>query len=89
MSTTRWPSRMLAHRVELHLHAEVPDRLLRLDERPAHVVVADEAHPERDAGLLGVADRGAHAGVGHRHDDVGRHAGFARELLAEAACAPR
>ena len=32
-----------AHRVQLHLDAEVPDRLLGLDERAADVVVAHEA----------------------------------------------
>ncbi len=39
----------LAHRVQLHLDAEVADGLLGLDEGPADVVVADEAEGERDA----------------------------------------
>ena len=60
-----------AHRVQLDPDAEVADRLLRLDERAADVVVADQAHLHRQPGLLGVADRRAHAGVGNRHDDVG------------------
>ncbi len=46
----------LAHGVELDLDAEVADRLLRLDERPADVVIADEAEGEGDARLLGVTE---------------------------------
>src|SRR5207237_229707 len=38
----------LAHGVQFHLHSEAPDRLLRLDERPADVVVADEPEGERN-----------------------------------------
>ena len=41
--TTRLPSRMLLHRIQLHLHAEMADRLRRLDERAADVVIADQA----------------------------------------------
>ena len=72
-----------AHRVQLDAHAEVPDRLLRLDERAADVVVADEAHLHRDARRLGEAGRRAHAGVGNRHDDVGVDRRLAREDAAE------
>ena len=71
----------LAHRVQLDLDAEVADRLLGLDERAPDVVVADEAEGERDARLLGVAERRVHAGVGHGHDDVG----LGRVLAREAA----
>ena len=61
----------------------MPDRLLRLDEGAADVVVADQAEPHRDARLLGVADRGADARVGDRHDDVGVDGRLARQLPAE------
>ena len=68
-----------AHRVELHLDAEVADGLLRLDERPADVVIADQAESQRNARCLAVADRRAHARVGDRHHDVG----FNRRLGGE------
>ena len=44
---------------------------MRLDERAAHVVVADEAGIERDARLLGVTERRGQAGIGHRDHHVG------------------
>jgi len=53
----------LAHRVELDLHPEVADRLLRLDEGAAHVVVADQPEFERQAGLPTVAQGGEEAAV--------------------------
>ena len=34
-------------------------------------------------GGLGEADRGRHAGIGHRHHDIGVDAGLGRELGAE------
>ena len=43
-TTTRLPLSTCAHRRQLQLHAEVADGLLRLDERAAHVVAADEPH---------------------------------------------
>ena len=39
----------IVHRVQLEADAEVPDALLGLDEGAADVMVADEAHAERDA----------------------------------------
>ena len=44
---------------------------LRLNERAADVVIADQPHAQRNARRFGVPHRGAHAGIGHRHDDVG------------------
>ena len=82
-STTRLPSRMLRTGFSFTLHAEVADRLLRLDERAADVVIADQAHPHRDARRLGEADGGADAGVGNRHDDVGLDRRLARQPAAE------
>ena len=71
------------------LHAEVADRRLRLDERAADVVIADQAHPQRDAGFLGESHRRAHAGVGNRHDDIGVDRLLARQDAAQIRCAPR
>ena len=53
------------------LHAEVPDRLLRLDERAADVVITDQAHAHGHPRLFGKSHRRADAGVGNRHDHVG------------------
>src|SRR3989454_12371063 len=68
------------------LHAEVADALLRLDERAAHVVVADEPELVRRARLLGVAERGARARVRHRDDDVRGDGVLTRELSPQ--CLP-
>ena len=54
-----------------------------LDERPSHVVVADEPHLQRDPGGLGVADGGDQPGVGDRDHHVGVHAGVFREALPQ------
>ncbi len=45
-------------------------------------MVADEAETKRNAGFLGVTERGRDAGVGHGHNDIGGHAGLARKLTA-------
>src|SRR3990167_5353260 len=70
--------------VVLEAHAEVADVVGRLDEGAADIMVADDAEFERQAGALGVADRRRHAGVGDRHDDVGRHRTFHRQFQADA-----
>src|SRR5205814_1558806 len=59
-----------ADRVQFQADAEVADALLRLDECPADVVAADEAHLERDLGAFGIADGRRNAGVRHRNDEV-------------------
>jgi hypothetical protein len=66
----------------LEPHAQLARRLRRLDEGAADVMVADDAELERHAGGLRIADRGRHAGIGHRNHDVrfGRH--LAREFRA-------
>ena len=71
------------HRIELHLHAEMPDRLRRLDERAADIVIADQPEAQRNLGLFRIANRRADTRVGNRHDHVGVDAGFARQLAAE------
>ena len=47
----------------LHPHADLADRLGRLDEGAAHIVVADDAHLEGNARELGKADGGRDAGI--------------------------
>ena len=53
------PLHRLVVRIELQFYAEVANRVLRLDECPAHVVVSYEAHLKGNAGGLRVADGGA------------------------------
>ena len=38
-----------AHGIQFHLHAEVADGLLRLDERPSDIVIAHKAEFERNS----------------------------------------
>ena len=71
----------MAHRVQLQLDAEVANGLRRLDERAAHVVIADQRLAERNARFGGIADGGGDARIGHRHHHVGIH----RVLRAPAA----
>ena len=68
-----------ANGVQLQLDTEITDGLAGLDERPADVVVADEAEPERDAGFIRVADGGGNARVGHGHHQVRLHGMLAGE----------
>ena len=56
----------------------------RLDEGAADIVVADDAELERDAALRRVAHRRGHAGIRHRHDDIGIDRAFARQFGADA-----
>ena len=70
--------------VVLELDAQVADLVARLDEGAPHVVVADDAELEGDAGLGRVADGGGHARIGDRHDHVGLSRRLARELGADA-----
>ena len=77
----------LPDRVQFHLDAEVPDRLLGFDERAADVVVADQPELQRDAALVGIADGRRDAGVGHRHDDVGLDGVLARQVHPHEAAA--
>src|SRR5207244_13029418 len=72
-----------AHRIELHLHAEMPNTLLGLDERAAHIMIADEPHLVGNARLLRIPERRAHPGVRHRDDDVALGRILAGELPAQ------
>jgi len=60
----------------------LPGALAGLDEGAAQIVAADDAHLVGNAALLGIAQGGGHAGIGHRHDDVGVHAPFAGQAPA-------
>ncbi len=62
---------------------EMADVIGRLDEGAADIVVADDAKLERHAAFLRIAHGGGHAGVRHRHDDVGRHVRLARQFGAD------
>jgi hypothetical protein len=53
------------------------------DESSADKAVGDDPFLEGDAGLLGEAQGGAAAAVGHRKDKVGVHRGFAGQLPTE------
>ena len=69
-----------ARGIELHPDAKVADSLRRLDERPAHIVVADEAEVERNPGFSRITQRGSHARVRHRHHEICRNRRLAGEL---------
>ena len=68
----------MPHRVQLQLHAEIADGLRGLDERAAHVVIADQRLAERHARFGRIADGRRHARVRHRHHHVGLGAGDSR-----------
>src|SRR6266566_7295514 len=72
-----------ANGIELELDAEIADRLRRLDERSADVMIANQAHAEGNLGFERVADGSGHAGVGHGNDKVRFGGMFAREQAAE------
>ena len=82
ISTMRLP--LTTARLALCLRRTPSSRIVlgRLDEGAADIVVADDAELVGDAGGLRVADRGRHAGIGHRHDHVGVGRRLARELGA-------
>src|SRR5258708_6706479 len=69
--------------IELELHAEITDGLRRLDKGAANVVVADQAHAERNPGFERVAYGGRDAGIRHGDDDVRIHRMLARKEASE------
>ena len=75
----------VAVRVVFELDAEMADALAGLDEGTPDIVVADDADFVGDSRLAGVAERGRHARVGYRDDQVGVDRLFAGELFADAA----
>src|SRR5690349_9215051 len=60
----------MADGIELQLHAEVANRLRRLNERAADIVIPDKSLPVRNARFGSKADSGRHTRVGHGHDNV-------------------
>src|SRR6266403_495732 len=72
-----------AHRIELQLHAKIADGLRRLDKRPANIMIADQAHTERNAGLQRETHCRGHSGVGHRHDNVRPYRMLFRQRAAQ------
>src|SRR6185369_7088063 len=75
-----FPLEDLPYRVQLDLHPEVANRLLRFNEGPADVVIADQSQFERQPGLLGIAHGGRNSGVGYGDDQVRFHAMLAGKL---------
>ena len=73
--------------VVLQLDAEVADLVAGLDEGPPDIMRADDAELERDAALLGVADRRRHARIGHRHDEIGLDRALLAPARRRSACA--
>ena len=67
----------------LQLDAEMADRVRRLDEGAADIVVADDAKLERNATLGRKPHRRWHPGIRHRHDHIRRHRAFAGQLRAD------
>ncbi len=63
--------KQMAHRVELQLHAEVADRLRRLNERPPDIVIANQAMPERNTRFGRVPQSRGNTRVRYWNDDIG------------------
>src|SRR5258708_5880351 len=63
------------------------NRLFRLDERAAYVMVADEPESKLQARFRRVADSRGDSGVGNRHNDVSVCRALARELLTHLVTA--
>ena len=87
-TTTRLPSSTSRCALSFTFTPKWRIGVLRLDERAADVVIADQPEVERQPGLLGVAERGRHAGVGHRDDEVGRRPAARAPAGGRAPCAP-
>src|SRR5690348_5192216 len=73
-----------ANGIQLQADAEIADGLLGFDKRAADIMVADQAHAKRQAGLAGVTDGRRNSGIGHGHDHVRGGGMLAGEKAAEA-----
>ena len=73
--------------IELQLHAEVAHRLLRLDERPSNVVVANQSKTKRNATFGRVADGGRVPGIGHGNHDIRVDRSLTGKLAAHVVAA--
>ncbi len=69
----------MAHRVELELDAEIADGLRWFDEGASDIMITDERLAERQPRFGRVADGRRHAGIRHRHHQVGVGRAFARQ----------
>ena len=74
-----------AHRIELHADIEIADMLVRIDEGPADIMIADQADFKRDAGFFGIAEGGGVGRVGNTDDDVSVDRMLLGQLPSEAA----
>ena len=63
-------------RVQLDLHAKMPDRLRRLDERTPDIVISDQSKSDRQLRLFGVTDGRTDPRVGNRNNDIRRSLGW-------------
>ena len=61
----------VAQRIELESDTQITQSLRRLDERPAHIRILDQAHAVGNAGLVGIADGRRGARFWHRNDEIG------------------
>src|SRR4051812_40265326 len=80
------PLQHLAHGVELDLHLGVAGGLRGIDERAAHVVVADQSVLELESRLFGKSERHRIGRIGHGEDAIGAWRWMlARELAPKRA----
>ena len=72
----------LGQRIELQPHPMAPQLLARLDERPRHIAVLDEAIVLRQAGGPGQSSGGRVARIWHRDHQIRIHRRLAPQDLA-------
>ena len=73
-----------AHCGQLHTHALLAQLLRGLDEGACHVLVLDQTHFVRQAGLLRIAGSRRQGGVRHGDDHIGVDGGFLSQARAHA-----
>src|SRR2546423_15439986 len=71
----------MTHGIQLDAHAEAADRLLRLNERAADIVIAHETEPERQSAFRRITNRRRHARIRNRDDEVDIGGVLDREAL--------
>src|SRR5580692_4973033 len=76
-----------ANRIEFQFHAKIANSLRRFDERATDVVIADQAHAERNFRFECVADGGGHTGMRNGHDNICINRMLAGEKTAEGFAA--
>ena len=69
------------------LYRKCADGLLRFNKCAPNIMVADDAQFKRHLRLVGIADGGWHAAIGHRNDDICRHRTFKGQLAAKRLAA--